>query len=180
MRISTHLRYGILATAAWTGGTAAAHPQHEATSPRQASTAAPSQAPSADPRVSDRRAVEAVLKQYKEAIEKLDSRGTEALFSSDAQIYETGGSEGTYANYLAHHLGPELAEFRSFAFSDYKVNVRFEGPVAIATETYRYRIIPKTGDPVDRQGVATSVLKKTGGNWKIITMHNSGRRPKGS
>lgn len=119
------------------------------------------------------------MRQYKEAIEKLDARGTEALFSSDAQIYETGGSEGTYANYLSHHLGPELVEFRSFTFSDYKVDVRFEGPVAIATETYRYRIVPKTGYPVDRQGVATSVFKDSG-NWKIISIHNSGRRPRWS
>ncbi len=178
MRITKQIRYAIMATVALTGGAAAAHPEHQA-APRQAA-AAPSRAPSGDPHASERRAVETVLRQYKEAIEKLDAQGTEALFSSDAQIYETGGSEGTYANYLSHHLGPELAAFQSFAFSDYKVDVRLEGPVAIATETYRYRIVPKTGDPVDRQGVATSVLKKIGGSWKIISMHNSGRRPKGT
>lgn len=178
MRISTQLGYAIVGTVAWIGSAAVAHPEHQA-APRPASAAATSQAP-VDPRAFDRRAVETVLRRYKEAIEKLDARGTEALFSPDAQIYETGGSEGTYANYLSHHLGPELAEFRSFAFSDYKADIRFEGPVAIATETYRYRIVPKTGDPVDRQGVATSVLKKIGGSWKIISMHNSGRRPKGS
>lgn len=129
-------------------------------------------------RVADQRAVEAVLSQYKGAIERLDARGTEKLFTADAQIFETGGVEGTYANYLAHHLGPELGHFKSFKFSNYKVNVRFEGPVALATETYRYRIEPKTGDVAERQGVATSVLKKVGGSWKIISMHNSSRRPK--
>lgn len=90
-------------------------------------------------RVADTRAVEAVLSQYKAAIEKLDAKGTERLFAADSQIFETGGSEGTYATYLAHHLGPELAAFKSFTFSNYKVSVRFEGPVALATETYRVR-----------------------------------------
>lgn len=131
-------------------------------------------------RAADVRAVEAVLSRYKAAIEKLDARGTETLFTPDAQIFETGGSEGTYANYLAHHLGPELEQFKSFKFSDYKVSVRFEGPVALATETYRYRIEPKTGEVAERLGVATSVLRKVNGSWKITMMHNSARRPRTS
>lgn len=129
-------------------------------------------------RDSDRRAVEAILGEYKQAIERLDAAGTERLFAADSQIFETGGSEGTHANYLAHHLGPELHEFRSFKFSDYKVTIRFEGPVAIASETYRYRIEPKQGEAIERLGVATSVLRKSRGRWVIVNMHNSGRRPR--
>ena len=141
----------------------------------------PAAALSAQPsRASDQKAVEQVLARYKSAIERLDASGTQALFAPNSQIFETGGSEGTYANYLAHHLGPELGHFKSFKFSDYKVSVRFEGPVAVATETYRYRIVPKTGEAVERQGVATSVLRKIGANWQIISMHNSSRRPKAS
>ena len=128
----------------------------------------------------DTRAVTAVLAQYKAAIERLDPRGTERLFAADSQIFESGGAEGTYANYLEHHLTPELGEFRSFAFSDYKIDVRFVGGVALATETYRYRIVPKAGDAAERLGVATSVLRKTGGEWRIVSMHNSARRPKAS
>lgn len=128
----------------------------------------------------DRQAVETVLARYKSAIERLDAGGTEMLFTADSRIFETGGVEGTYANYLSHHLGPELGHFKSFKFYDYKVDVRFEGPIALATETYRYRIEPKTGEPAERLGVATSVLKKVGGSWKILSMHNSARRPKGS
>lgn len=131
-------------------------------------------------RTADSRAVQAVLTQYKAAIEKLDARGTERLFTPDSQVFESGSSEGTYANYLSHHLAPELAAFKSFKFSDYKVSVRFEGPVALATETYRYRIEPKTGEIAERAGIATSVLKKVGESWKIVTMHNSSRKPRAS
>ena len=128
---------------------------------------------------SDLAAVRSVLSQYKSAIERLDATGTERLFTADSTVFETGGVEGTYTNYLAKHLGPELSHFKSFRFADYTVDVRFEGPVALATETYNYRIEPKTGAVAQRRGVATSVLKKVNGQWKILTMHNSARTPRG-
>lgn len=123
-------------------------------------------------------AVKEVLARYKSAIERLDSTGTDQMFTADSMVFETGGVEGSYANYLAHHLGPELEHFKSFAFSDYKADVRFEGPVAIATESYKYRIETKEGEIHERLGVATSVLKKVDGQWKILLMHNSARRPR--
>lgn len=135
--------------------------------------------PAADPaRAADEAAVKEVLARYKSAIEKLDSTGTEQYFTADSMVFETGGVEGSYANYLAHHLGPELKHFKSFAFSDYKVDVRFEGPVAIATESYKYRIETKDGEVHERLGVATSLLKRVDGKWKILLMHNSARRPR--
>jgi hypothetical protein len=45
-------------------------------------------------------AAKVVLKQYKDAVEKLDVTGTEKLFTTDSQIFESGGSEGNYAHYL--------------------------------------------------------------------------------
>ena len=126
---------------------------------------------------SDAAAVRKVLHSYIEAVETLDPKGTEHLFSKDSMIFETGGSEGIYAYYLAHHLMPELGEFKSFKFGNYKVNVRFEGPVALATETYTYRIETKKGEVAERLGVATSVLRKENGRWKILMMHNSARKP---
>lgn len=126
----------------------------------------------------DTRAVIAVLAQYKAAIERLDPRSTERLFAADSQIFESGGVEGTYSNYLEHHLTPELKEFKSFAYSEYRIEVRFVGPVALASESYRYRIVPNTGEVAERLGVATSVLRKIDGGWRIVSMHNSARRPK--
>ncbi len=128
----------------------------------------------------DSTAVRQVLSQYKSAIERLDAKGTTSLFTSDSQVFENGGVEGSYANYLAKHLGPELGHFKSFKFSDYKVDVRFEGPVALTTETYNYRIETQKGEVVERRGVATSVLKKVGRQWKILSTHGSSRKPKGS
>lgn len=126
---------------------------------------------------SETTAVTNVLAAYKAAIERLDARGTEQLFTADSAIFESGGSEGTYSNYLAHHLLPELAEFKSFTYSNYQISVRLEGPLALATESYSYRIETKAGEIAERLGVATSVLRKVDGQWKIISMHNSSRRP---
>lgn len=125
----------------------------------------------------DAAAVRSVLSRYQTAVEHLDARGTETLFAKDSQIFESGGSEGNYANYLAHHLTPELGEFKSFKFGDYHVSVRFEGPVALATETYTYRIETKKGEIAERRGVATSALKKVGSRWQIVVMHSSARKP---
>ena len=132
----------------------------------------------ADP-ASDRNAAEVrdVLATYKAAIERLDMRGTERLFTPDSRIFESGGDEGSYKHYLEHHLGPEFAEFKTFRFNDYKIEVRFEGPVAITIETYGYRIVPKAGAPADRIGVQTSVLRQTEAGWKVINMHSSSRKP---
>ena len=152
----------------------AAHPEH-APVPAQAAAA---QAPAVSSAEAEAAAVRAVLSTYKAAIEKLDATGTEQLFTTDSRIFETGGVEGSYTEYLSHHLGPELKEFRSFRFSDYKVDVRFEGPVALATESYKYRIETNSGEIAERLGVATSVLRKEHGQWKIVVMHNSARRPR--
>lgn len=126
----------------------------------------------------DEEAVKSVLKQYHSAIEKLDATGTEKLFTSDSKVFESGGSEGSYARYLEHHLGPELKQFKSFKFSDYNVDVQIEGNCAFATESYNYTIvIAKDNSEVKRKGVATSVLKKVNGEWKIVVNHSSSRRP---
>ncbi|HEX2814416.1 MAG TPA: nuclear transport factor 2 family protein [Sphingopyxis sp.] len=126
----------------------------------------------------DYQAATATLAQYKHAIESLDLSGTEALFASDAQIFESGGIEGNFAHYRDHHLAPELKAFKFFVFRDYKVSVRGEGDVAIATETYSYTIVLPSGETVARDGVATSVLKWTRGKWQIISLHSSSRKPK--
>lgn len=126
----------------------------------------------------DYQAAIATLGAYKAAIEKRDLAGVEALFAPDAEIFESGGVEGNFAHYRDHHLGPELKAFKSFAFPEYKAAVRGEGDIAVATETYRYAIELADGKRVERNGVATSVLKWIDGKWKIISLHSSTRRPK--
>ncbi|MEK6783456.1 MAG: nuclear transport factor 2 family protein [Bacteroidota bacterium] len=117
------------------------------------------------------------MDSYKEAIERLDTTGTGKLFVSSSVVVESGSIEGTFQHYLAHHLGPELDEFKSFKFSDYKADVTIDLPFAFVTESYKYTIVVKKDNSVAiRRGVATSILKKEKGVWKIAQTHSSSRR----
>jgi ketosteroid isomerase-like protein len=128
---------------------------------------------------SDKEAVKTVLNNYKKAIEKLDTTGVVNLFVKDSKVYEQASDEGTIGHYLEHHLGPELKEFKSFNFSDYKVDVTVAGEYAFSTETYIYTIIlAKDAKEIKSQGVATSVLRKTKDGWKIVQTHSSFRKAK--
>lgn len=121
-------------------------------------------------------AVKAALHSYNQALTTLDATKAKDLFTTDSAVFESGGVEGTYAHYLEHHIGPELAEFKEFSFRDYKVDVRLELPLALATETYIYKIVLKEdGRVIEKRGVATSVLKKSEHGWKIIQTHTSSR-----
>lgn len=126
----------------------------------------------------DRAVIERILADYREAIERLDAGGTERLFAADSAVFENGGVEGTYANYVAQHLGPELGHFQAFRFSDHLLDLWCEGSIAVATETYNYRIERAEGEPIERRGVTTSVLRRAGGNWQIVNMHGSSRAPR--
>lgn len=127
----------------------------------------------------DKEAVKNVLNNYKKAIEKLDTTGVVKLFVKDSKVFEQAKDEGTIGQYLSHHLGPELKEFKSFTFSDYKVDVTVTGEYAFSTETYIYTIIlAKDGKEIKSQGAATSVLKKTKEGWKIVQTHSSFRKAK--
>lgn len=126
----------------------------------------------------DEQKVKDVLLSYKTALEKLDVKGTDVLFVANSQIIESGKVEGTYQDYLAHHIGPELGDFTSFKFDPYNVVVTVTGDYAFAVETYNYTIIlKKDNSEIKRKGVASSFLKKENGVWKIVHMHNSSRKP---
>lgn len=127
----------------------------------------------------EKEAVKNVLNRYKKAIEKLDTTGVVNLFVKDSKVFEQAKDEGTIGHYLEHHLGPELKDFKSFTFSDYKVDVTVTGDYAFSTETYIYTIVlAKDSKEIKSQGVATSVLKKTKEGWKIVQTHSSFRKAK--
>lgn len=121
---------------------------------------------------------ESTLAAYRSGIESLDDTNMPRLFTDDALVFENGKAEGSFGNYLAHHLSPELKEFESFTFSNETIDISFIGETAIASETYTYTIVLKDGRIIERQGVATAVLVKRDESWKIAQYHSSSRTPK--
>lgn len=127
----------------------------------------------------DTAAIRSVLATYKTALERRDLTGVEALFGQPNEVIESGKVQGSYADYVAHHIGPELEHVERFTFENYAVTVEQVGDIAWATETYRYTIVlPDRADPIMRQGVATSVLQRQDGVWRIRALHSSSRAPK--
>ena len=130
----------------------------------------------------EKEAVKTVMKSYKDAVQALTTEGTKELFTNEATIFESGGSEGTYETYESHHLGPELKAFDSFIFSDYTIDVIIDMPYAFTTETYIFTIGLKANEEkgreariIKKKGVATADLKKIDGQWKITKTHSSSR-----
>lgn len=159
-------------TLAFAGPAAFAHPQsmdHSAHPMTTASTSATGDNEASDPN--------AVLAAYRAALTGLDTEAMGSLFVEDSAIFESGTAEGTFANYLEHHLRPELGEFASFTIGDPKVTITVVDDMAFASEAYTYRITLTDGRVVDREGVATSVLLLDDGKWKIAQYHSSSRAP---
>ena len=121
---------------------------------------------------------ESTLEAYRSGIESLDDTNMPRLFTDDALVFENGKAEGSFSNYLAHHLSPELKEFESFTFNNETIDISVIGETAIASETYTYTIVLKDGRIIERQGVATAVLVKRDESWKIAQYHSSSRTPK--
>jgi len=125
----------------------------------------------------------AVMKAYKDALQNLTTNGTIELFTEDSEVFESGGVEGSYSHYIEHHIGPELGHFKSFLYSEYKIDVKIDRAYAFTTETYIYTIELKPNDKgesktIKKKGVATSILKNINGEWKIIKTHSSSRNTK--
>jgi ketosteroid isomerase-like protein len=121
-------------------------------------------------------AVKKVMKNYKEILESLDVTDSYSLFIDDSQVLEQGKIEGTYSDYIANHIGPELDHFASFKFSDYDIEVELAMPYAFTTESYIYNIVLKEEDrKIERKAAATSILRKMDGEWKILKTHSSSR-----
>ena len=120
--------------------------------------------------------IKQTLNNYKQKIESLDTNGVANLFVANSKVIDQGKDEGTISHYLEHHLGPELKDFKSFKFSNYKVDVEVIGSYAYTTEGYTYTITLKDDKEIKSNGFATSVLQKIKNDWKIVQTHSSFRK----
>ena len=151
---------------------APAHPH----APAHSHTASPAHA-SGHVQSADEAQVRAVVTTYKDAIIRMDVSQTPALFWEDSAIFENGGVEGTFAYYLEHHLGPEFTDLAGFEFRNHEMTVEIDGDTAFVSETYTYHITFKdtAREPIERRGVATSVLRKRADEWRFDIYHSSAR-----
>ncbi|GAM03514.1 MULTISPECIES: hypothetical protein [Sphingomonadales] len=55
-----------------------------------------------------------VLVAYRDALVARDEAAMRMLFAADSLVFENGKAEDTFAQYMEHHLGPELGEITEF------------------------------------------------------------------
>ncbi len=125
----------------------------------------------------DEQQVRAVVTAYRDAITGMDVSRTPSLFWPDSEIFENGGVEGSFAYYLEHHLGPEFDDLAGFEFRNHQMTVEVDGDTAFVSETYTYHITFKDAGraPIERRGVATSVLRTRDDQWRFDVYHSSAR-----
>ncbi len=102
------------------------------------------------------------------------------MYTPETIVYEGSGINRGWKNYSETHLGPELKAFENLEFAHSSVVPRMLG-ADHAYVTAEYTIKAKTGERLmDSGGLATFVVSKDAGGWKIRhTMTAARRRPAG-
>lgn len=120
--------------------------------------------------------VMAFFKTYDAAFNARDIDKLATLYHPDVTIFEGSGINRGWVDYRDNHLGPELKSFENLQWAHSSVVVHALGD-ASAYVTADYSIKYKSGDRVvDSGGIATHVLVKEKGAWKIRHSHTAARR----
>ena len=118
----------------------------------------------------------AFFKAYDAAFNARDLQKLATLYHPDVTIFEGAGINRGWADYRDNHLGPELKAFQDLQWAHSNIVVHLLGASA-AYVTADYAIKYKTGERVvDSGGIATHVLVKEGGQWKIRHSQTAARR----
>ena len=120
--------------------------------------------------------IAAFFKAYDTAFNARDIEKLATLYHPDVTIFEGSGINRGWVDYRDNHLGPELKSFQDLQWAHSNIVVHMLGDSA-AYVTADYAIKYKAGDrAVDSGGIATHVLVKEQGAWKIRHSHTAARR----
>lgn len=126
---------------------------------------------------SDVNAVRKVLTDEAAAVEKGDLVALDKLWANDESVtvFESGHANYGWSDYRNNHLGPELKEFKNTKYSFSDLKIRVDGKTAWATFKYSLSADLKTRS-VQSGGLATAILEKRAGKWRIVHWHSSAPR----
>ena len=104
-----------------------------------------------------------VAAAYLAAMELSDLEAAEALFAAQSSVFESGGQEGDWQQYREHHIGPELAQIKTFSISrgEPEVQESQDGSMAFVAWPIEYRIVLDQR-VVESMGTVTFVLVREG------------------
>lgn len=125
----------------------------------------------------EEKSIAAVLQQNAVGFAKNDMSIIEKIWSNSESVvvFEGGHANYGWTDYRDTHLAPEMKEMTNtkYDFSDIKTKV--SGNMAYAT--MKYAISGDIGARhIEGAGLATAVLEKINGKWKIVHWHSSAPR----
>jgi uncharacterized protein (TIGR02246 family) len=120
--------------------------------------------------------VTAFFKSYDAAFTAKDLNKLATLYHPDVTIFEGSSINRGWVDYRDNHLGPELKSFQNLQWAHSNIVVHPLGESA-AYVTADYAIKYQSGErSADSGGIATHVLVKEQGQWKIRHSHTAARR----
>lgn len=124
-------------------------------------------------------AVTEALNKYAAAVQSKNLSEVEKyVVATEAfSMFEGSHINWGWVDYRDHHLGPELKEFKEIQYSFSDIKPQVSGDMAYAT--FKSQIAVKMESrAVEGESLATAILMKTAGGWKIQHMHTSRIPPK--
>ena len=116
----------------------------------------------------------ATTARFHQLLARGDSAGAARLLAPDAVIQESGDLE-TRADYIAHHLGADIAFAKAVPSKRTVVQTRRESDVVwvVATSVTKGTF---DGRPIDSRGAELMILTRSGRGWYIRAIHWSSHR----
>ena len=112
------------------------------------------------------------------AIVKADRAAAASVLAADVQIFESGFVERSRDEYLTHHFEPDAKFAKTVTRKVIKHSEQMAGNMALVLEETETNGSYE-GQSVRLIGTETAVLRLEGGNWRIVHIHWSSRKPKG-
>ena len=120
--------------------------------------------------------VKEFFKAYDAAFNAKDMTKLATLYHKDVTIFEGTGINRGWIDYRDNHLGPEMKSFENLQWAQTNLVIHILGDTS-AYVTTDYAIKYKVGErQVDSGGIATHVLVKEDGVWKIRHSQTAARR----
>ena len=122
-----------------------------------------------------------IARTYFQAMDNKDLDAAEALFAEESSIFESGGIEGDWKHYRAHHIGAELDAFKTFetTLGEPEEEVSADGTMAFVAWPIEYHIVLQDERKIDSRGTVTFVLVRSAGHFRIRHLHWSSRSMQG-
>jgi ketosteroid isomerase-like protein len=122
----------------------------------------------------DSAAVVATVERFHALLARGDSAAAVRLLAPDLIVLESGHVE-SHSEYLAHHLGADIAFAKAVASERKLVGFAQDGNVAWTTSTSATRGQFRDRK-IDSRGAELIVLTRSGSGWIIRSIHWSSRR----